>query len=107
MLFFVHFHILSSPVPDFAPDFQSPECGQFGIHEWYKYHVFYPTRSLPKKEMTYESESRHGWPRHCIVQLTLAKPPSPQITENVSMRSTPLLASQCQRSHMPRARILP
>jgi hypothetical protein len=55
MLFFTHFHILSSPVPDFASDFEKPNSGQYGIHEWYQYHVFYPS-GKPIKEMTYESE---------------------------------------------------
>jgi hypothetical protein len=56
MLFFAHFHILSSPVPNFAPDFKGPNAGQYGVREWYQYHVFYPTRQSPVKEMTYESK---------------------------------------------------
>ncbi len=59
MLFFAHFHILSSPVPKFAPDFDSPGAGQYGIREWYGYHVFYPTRKSPQHQMTYESKSFH------------------------------------------------
>jgi hypothetical protein len=56
MLFFAHFHILSSPVPNFAPDFKGPNAGQYGVREWYQYHVFYPTCQSPVKEMTYESK---------------------------------------------------
>jgi hypothetical protein len=56
MLFFAHFHILDNPVPDFTPDFDSPESGQYGIRDWYEYHVFYATRHSLKKEMTYQSE---------------------------------------------------
>lgn len=67
MLFFAHFHILSSPVPNFAPDFNGPNSGQYGIREWYQYHVFYPTRGSLTKEMTYESESSVGF---FLIQLT-------------------------------------
>lgn len=56
MLFFAHFHILSSPVPDFAPNFEGPSAGQYGVREWYQYHVFYPTRGSASKAMSYESE---------------------------------------------------
>lgn len=56
MLFFAHFHILNSPVPKFAPDFDSSGAGQYGFREWYQYHVFYPTRKSPQHQMTYESK---------------------------------------------------
>jgi hypothetical protein len=56
MLFFAHFHVFSTPVPNFAPDFEGPNSGQYGVREWYQYHVFYPTRGMLVKEMTYESE---------------------------------------------------
>jgi Centromere DNA-binding protein complex CBF3 subunit, domain 2 len=61
MLFFAHFHILCSPVPDFAPGFEEPNAGQYGVREWYQYHVFYPTRGSPVKEMTYASKRFTFW----------------------------------------------
>jgi hypothetical protein len=56
LLLFAHFHILGHPVPDFAPDFEAPECGQYGVRSWYQYHLFWPTRKPPTSSMTYESE---------------------------------------------------
>jgi hypothetical protein len=61
MLFFAHFHILCSPVPDFAPGFEEPDAGQYGVREWYQYHVFYPMQGSPVKEMTYASKRFTFW----------------------------------------------
>jgi len=54
-LFFAHFHILSRPVPDFAPDFTTSENGD---RPWYLYHVFYPAArgGTPEQPMRYDSE---------------------------------------------------
>jgi hypothetical protein len=58
MHFFAHFHILSNPVPDFAPDFDSPNGGVYGLRPWYTYHVFYPHshKGTVTRAMTYDSE---------------------------------------------------
>lgn len=56
LLFFAHFHVLGQPVPEFSPDFNEPDCGQYGVRAWYKYHVFWPTRKSPTSCLTYESE---------------------------------------------------
>jgi hypothetical protein len=58
MLFFGYFHILSKPAPNFAPDFVSPNCGQYGVRTWYEYHVFFPMArgGSPEQPMTYDSE---------------------------------------------------
>jgi hypothetical protein len=58
LLFFAQFHVLDQPVPDFAPKFDEPDCGQFSAREWYQYHVFWPTRKSPSSQLTYESELR-------------------------------------------------
>jgi hypothetical protein len=72
LLFFAHFHVLGQPVPNFAPKFEAPDAGQFGVREWYRYHVFWPTRKSPLSQLTYESElycdSPHKCPSHIVCQ---------------------------------------
>jgi hypothetical protein len=40
MLFFAYFHILDAPVPDFRPDFDDPEAGEYGHRDWYGLYLF-------------------------------------------------------------------
>lgn len=54
MLFFAQFHILNRHLPNFEPDFQNPEFGEWGSREWYRYHVFWTKSELER--MSYESE---------------------------------------------------
>lgn len=36
LLFYAQFHILSSPLPEFTPDFGHPNYGEFGYRPWYE-----------------------------------------------------------------------
>lgn len=58
MLFFAHFHIMARPVPDFSPNFEGPDSGEYGHRPWYKYHVFYSTArgGDPEQPMSYDSQ---------------------------------------------------
>jgi Centromere DNA-binding protein complex CBF3 subunit, domain 2 len=40
MLFFTYFHILDAPIPDFRPDFDDPEAGEYGHRDWYGLYLF-------------------------------------------------------------------
>jgi hypothetical protein len=54
MKFFAYFHILGKELPNFAPDFNNTEFGEYGCREWYDLFVFWGED--PKKEMSYDSE---------------------------------------------------
>jgi hypothetical protein len=101
MLFFAHFHVISSPLPDFAPNFEGPNAGQYGVREWYQFHVFYPTgtRGSPSKVMTYESECEI----FCFLLASVLM--FAKIIGSVSTTSTRLWVSLSQRSPMPHVRI--
>ncbi|KAF7369757.1 hypothetical protein MVEN_00307500 [Mycena venus] len=51
-LFFAHFHIINSPVPNFSVDFTDPDYGDYGRREWYELFTFSTTKDC-KKEMCY------------------------------------------------------
>jgi hypothetical protein len=50
---FAHLHILQNNIPNFTPDFDNTEYGEYGYREWYDYCVFYGQDV--KKEMSYDS----------------------------------------------------
>ncbi|KAG1836422.1 hypothetical protein F4604DRAFT_1692867 [Suillus subluteus] len=54
MLLYAYFHVISQPVPDFAPQFGVPGFGEFGYWPWYELFVFWADD--PKKQMSYDSE---------------------------------------------------
>jgi len=58
MLLYAHFHIVSQPVPDFAPNWDTPGYGEFGYRPWYELCVFWGEK--PTKQMSYDSEQGHG-----------------------------------------------
>jgi hypothetical protein len=55
MLYFVWFHVLNCPIPDFKPDFTDPKYGKFGRRNWYEFHVFSHAKDA-SKPMTCDSE---------------------------------------------------
>ncbi|KAJ7034210.1 hypothetical protein C8F04DRAFT_1234451 [Mycena alexandri] len=55
LLFFAHFHIINSPVPNFTIDFDNPEYGQYGRREWYELFTFSTSKDC-KREMQYASK---------------------------------------------------
>ncbi|KAK7053517.1 hypothetical protein R3P38DRAFT_3254085 [Favolaschia claudopus] len=50
--FYTHFHILKASVPDFAPDFDDDEFGEYGHRQWYDLHLFSSAMDCTK-EMVY------------------------------------------------------
>jgi hypothetical protein len=50
------FHLEHFPVPDFVPDFSSPDYGEFGHREWYEMKLFFSSKGSPKDLMQYKSE---------------------------------------------------
>lgn len=55
LLFYVHFHVLRKPVPQFAPDFTDPDFGEYGRRSWYENHVF-PSSEGDTISMSYQSK---------------------------------------------------
>lgn len=53
-LFFAYFHILQAGVPEFIPDFDNTEFGEFGYHEWYDNCVFWGKDV--RQQMSYDSK---------------------------------------------------
>ncbi|KAJ7774075.1 hypothetical protein B0H16DRAFT_1450877 [Mycena metata] len=51
-LFFTHFHIINSPVPDFSVDFDNADYGEYGRREWYELYAFSTSKDC-KREMQY------------------------------------------------------
>lgn len=49
---FGRFHIMNEPRPTFAPDFDDPECTEFGRRIWYNVFLF-PGKG--EKAMSYDS----------------------------------------------------
>ncbi len=54
LLFYTQFHVLSRPLPGFAPTFGQPNYGEFGYRPWYENFVFWGED--PTKQMSYDSE---------------------------------------------------
>ena len=54
--FFTHFHVLKVPVPDFAPDFDDPDYGEYGRRRWYELYLFSSAQDCTK-EMVYQSKT--------------------------------------------------
>ena len=63
---FAHFHILCQEVPDFTPDFDNTEYGEYGYCEWYNYCVFYGKDV--KSEMSYDRMCNQS--HSCVIHLT-------------------------------------
>ena len=63
---FAHFHILRQEVPNFTPDFNNTEYGEYGYREWYDYCVFYGKDI--KSEMSYDSTCNQT--HSCVTHLT-------------------------------------
>jgi Centromere DNA-binding protein complex CBF3 subunit, domain 2 len=55
MLFFGYFHILDVPVPDFRPDFDDAEAGEYGHRDWYGLYLF--SGRAMTTAMSYDSKS--------------------------------------------------
>jgi hypothetical protein len=55
MLFFTYFHIVDTDVPDFRPDFDDEEAGEYGSRDWYRLYLF-PGKTTTSA-MSYDSES--------------------------------------------------
>lgn len=53
--FWVQFHVMGKPCPDFSPDFSDPNYGEFGRRDWYKFFVF-PSSEGDDVEMSYKSK---------------------------------------------------
>ncbi|KAG1817805.1 hypothetical protein DFJ58DRAFT_888716 [Suillus subalutaceus] len=54
MLLFACFHIVSQPVPEFAPEFSKAGYGEFGHRSWYDLYVFWGERA--DRQMSYISK---------------------------------------------------
>ncbi|KAK7024129.1 hypothetical protein R3P38DRAFT_3270510 [Favolaschia claudopus] len=52
LLFFAHFHVNNSPVPNFDVDFSDLKYGDFGKREWYELFTFSSSKDC-KQEMSY------------------------------------------------------
>nr|GAT44268.1 predicted protein [Mycena chlorophos] len=52
LLFFAYFHVLGAPVPNFEPDFNDPDYGDYGRREWYALYLFSTSKDC-KKAMSY------------------------------------------------------
>jgi hypothetical protein len=55
MLFFAYFHILKYEVPDFRPNFNDPEAGEYGSRDWYSLFLF--SGKTTTTAMSYDSKS--------------------------------------------------
>jgi hypothetical protein len=53
-MFFAHFHVANSPVPDFSVDFSDTNYGDYGKREWYQLYAFSSQKDC-KTEMAYSS----------------------------------------------------
>lgn len=53
LLFFVQFHILHLPLPDFRPDFTKEGYGEYGYRPWYDCYVFWASSNT--KQMSYDN----------------------------------------------------
>ncbi|KAF7330285.1 hypothetical protein MVEN_02466400 [Mycena venus] len=52
--FFSHFHIIEAPVPNFAPNYDNPNYGDYGHRQWYELFLFSSTKDCTK-EMVYQT----------------------------------------------------
>ncbi|KAK7043502.1 hypothetical protein R3P38DRAFT_3259576 [Favolaschia claudopus] len=52
LLFFAHFHVINSRVPNFEVDFSDSQYGDFGRREWYELFTFSSSKDC-KQEMSY------------------------------------------------------
>ncbi|KAJ3710073.1 hypothetical protein C8R42DRAFT_729579 [Lentinula raphanica] len=53
--FFGLYHVLGESQPDFAPDFDDPNAGELGKHEWWQ-HLVFPGNKGPTLQMSYDSQ---------------------------------------------------
>ena len=51
------FHLKHFPVPNFVPDFSSPDYREFSHCEWYEMKLFFSSEGSPKDLMQYMSET--------------------------------------------------
>ncbi|TFY74024.1 hypothetical protein EWM64_g9990 [Hericium alpestre] len=69
--FWAYFHVLSKPMPDFTPDFNDKEFGEFGRRDWYSYHLFYGKDI--SKGMTYENHHQRMKHMHLENDISISK----------------------------------
>ncbi|KAK7013279.1 hypothetical protein R3P38DRAFT_3207375 [Favolaschia claudopus] len=54
LYFFVHFHVIGAPAPDFTPQFDEPGYGEYGKRDWYGLHIFSTAKDCTR-EMSYQA----------------------------------------------------
>jgi hypothetical protein len=52
---FIKWQVVGRPIPDFAPNFDDPKGGQYGLRPWLKVHLF-PSSKGDDEPMSYESK---------------------------------------------------
>ncbi|KAK7048472.1 hypothetical protein R3P38DRAFT_2687704 [Favolaschia claudopus] len=72
LLFFAHFHVINSPVPNFEVDFSDPGYGDFGRREWYELFTFSSAKDC-KQEMSYANHRDRVKNLHEKNNVTISK----------------------------------